>query len=97
MEDIQDNLSSERLAELRQLIRTKISSDVVQSRIRQCVSDVEKEEIKEEALLRVLEEKGLVDEVMAGLRIEKNVSPNRTVPLMTNGESSDIKPDFKEG
>ena len=94
---MEEGISSERLTELRQLIRAKISSNVVQSRIRQCVSDVEKEEIKEEALLRVLEEKGLVDEVMAGLGLDRKDTLERPLPVMTTAETSDVKAGFKEG
>ena len=91
-------LSSERLTELRQLIRAKVSSDVVQDKIRQCVSDVEKEGAKEETLLRILEERGLVDEVVEGLGLGDKGKDIRAT--MTKGETSNGNPSrnpyFKE-
>ena len=98
MDDDDKTLSSERLMELRQLIRAKISSDQVQGKIRECVTRVEKEENGDEILLQLLEEKGLVDEVMAGLKLRKESVPRRPSPAVTSGEcSKDMKIQMKEG
>ena len=94
-----EKISSERLSELRQLIRAEVSSEHVQGRIRECVSDAEREDggVREESLLRLLEEKGLVDQVMAVLKLEKETPLQRKYPTMTNGESSSLHDKLKDG
>lgn len=86
------SLSTERILELRQLVRSKVSSDAVQRKIKQYVGNVDHEEIDENTLIKMMEDKGLVEEVMAGLGLgQKNNFSNDSSRLhivKTDGVSS---------
>ena len=67
-------LPPEKLAQLRQLVHSHVSGAGIQEKIRACLADTVAREgggggraMDEDALLEALEEKGLIDEVMASL------------------------------
>ena len=74
----QAQLPPERLAELRQLIQTRISGEDMREQIRCCVAaticaggkeEREGERASEREVLRLLEERGLVEQVMRSLNL----------------------------
>ena len=76
------DLPNERVSELRQLIHAHVSSQGVQEQIRDCISELagqngDRKQLDESKLLHLLEEKGLIDRVMAGLKLKPPESPLR--------------------
>lgn len=63
-------LPAEKLAELRQLIHNHIATLDLQDEIRGCIS-TQKGKVDEQSLMRALEEKGIVDQVMQSLNLSK--------------------------
>lgn len=75
-------LPNERVSELRQLIHSHVSSEGIQEQIRDCISELasqddDSKQLDETKLLQFLEEKGLIDRVMAGLKLKPLESPRR--------------------
>lgn len=66
------SLPPEKLSELRQLIHGRVSQLGVQEQIRSCLAETQEggREVDEGALLRALEERGLVDQVMQSLHLD---------------------------
>lgn len=83
----------EGLSDLRQLIRAHVISEPIQEKLKECVSEIEGGggEQKEELLMQLLEDKGLVDEVMAALQLKKGRRYRSSPPIKTEGESSATK------
>lgn len=79
--------SSSSREDLRELVRSRVTSEGIQERIKECVSQVERGGgyEREESLLKLLEEKGLVDEVLAGLKVGKDRN------VATKGETTETK------
>ena len=74
------DLPNERVSELRQLIHAHVSSQGVQEQIRDCISELagqngDSKQLDETKLLHLLEEKGLIDRVMAELKLKPPESP----------------------
>lgn len=65
------SLPPEKLSELRQLIHGRVSQLGAQEQIRSCLAETQEggREVDEGALLRALEERGLVDQVMQSLHL----------------------------
>ena len=57
---------------LRDLVRARLASGNIQEKIKECVTQVERDGSaqREESLLKVLEEKGLIDHVIDGLKLQ---------------------------
>ena len=83
----------EGLSDLRQLIRAHVISEPIQEKLKECVSEIERGggDQREELLMQLLEDKGLVDEVMAGLQLKKGRRHQVNPPVKTEGESSATK------
>lgn len=66
------SLPPEKLSELRQLIHGRVSQLGVQEQIRSCLAETQEggREVDEGALLRALEERGLIDQVMQSLHLD---------------------------
>ena len=83
--------SNERTTELRQMIRDRVTSQQVQEKIRECVSDANivdgGADDKEATLLRLLEKKGIIDEVMTGLDLPRNTEYVHR-PVVTRAEDT---------
>ena len=82
------SLPAEKLAELRQLIHDHIAELGLQDEIRSCIS-TQKGRVDEQSLMRALEEKGIVDQVMQSLNLSKGNSAKTPPKLQT----VDRKPD----
>ena len=81
---------SERVRELRQAIHSRVTSDETKQRIRACVERAGCGKTLDEAsLLRVLEEDGVVGDVLASLGQNYLVhSPERPHPTVTDTQPS---------
>lgn len=72
----------ERNGELRELIRARVTSESMRKKIKECVEELQEQEKRaktrnggeggEGNLLQLLEERGLVEDVMAGLKLGKS-------------------------
>ena len=67
---------SERLSSLRQLIHSKINDLGVQDRIKECIEagDDGRGGANEEHLLSQLRDKGVIDDIMASLKLSRGVA-----------------------
>ena len=93
---------TERNGELRELIRSRVTSEVMQKKIKECVEELQVQEKRrrknhgeeegEESnnLLRLLEERGLVEDVMAGLKLGGDLG-GRSGPTSKGETSRDAK------
>ena len=83
-------LSTERLSELRQFIHAQVTSEETQERIKACVARVSDGKVPDESsLLQILEEQGVVEEVLGSLKLRSLPStPERTVPTATAAQPS---------
>ena len=93
---------TERDGELRELIRSRVTSEAMQKKIKECVEELQVQEKRrrkdgkegEESnnLLRLLEERGLVEDVMAGLKLGGDLGGRNNGPT-SKGETSAQKTD----
>ena len=67
---------AEKLSSLRQLIHSKINDLEVQDKIKQCIDaeDSERGGANEEHLLSQLRDKGVIDDILASLRLSRDVT-----------------------
>ena len=87
----------ERNGELRELIRARVTSESMRKKIKECVEELQEQEKRaktrnggeggEGNLLQLLEERGLVEDVMAGLKLGKSDRNGRGDPA-SKGETS---------
>ena len=93
--------TTERDGELRELIRSRVTSEAMQKKIKECVEELQVQEKRrrkdgkgEESnnLLRLLEERGLVEDVMAGLKLGSDLGGRNNGPT-SRGETSAHKTD----
>lgn len=75
--------NSERVNELRQLIHAQVTSEDTQARIKACLARANGgQRLDESSLLRLLEEEGVVEEVLSSLKIKgiTSVTPVKAKP-----------------
>ena len=67
---------AEKLSSLRQLIHSKINDLGVQDKIKECIDtgDSERAGASEEHLLSQLRDKGVIDDILASLRLSRDVT-----------------------
>ena len=83
-------LPAEKLTELRQLIHNHIATLDLQDEIRGCIS-TQKGKVDEQSLMRALEEKGIVDQVMQSLNLSKGncvKTPSKAQPVVDKTEET---------
>jgi len=65
---------AEKLSSLRQLIHSRINDLGVQDKIKECIDAEDSEGANEEQLLSQLRERGVIDDILASLKLSKDVA-----------------------
>lgn len=83
-------MSTERVRELRQFIHAQVTSEETQEKIKACVARASDGKVPDESsLLQVLEEQGVVEEVLGSLKLRGFPhTPERAVPTATDAQPS---------
>ena len=81
-------LPAEKLAELRQLIHDHIATLDLQDEIKSCIS-TQKGRVDEQSLMRALEERGIVDQVMESLSLSKGKHAKTPSKAQAGDEKAD--------
>lgn len=70
---------AEKLSSLRQLIHSRINDLDVQDKIKECIDAEDSEGANEEQLLSQLRDKGVIDDILASLKLSKDVAEQTRV------------------